>query len=194
MTIKYRILKQFFEEEIVNLDEDTVEDLLSRYPVEQVIQCLFDELKSLQYGDDAWRLARVFADISQKYSVDTHIYSWLKSASINENKIFLNFLAGYYYNASPNVNILTQLAELIMDVISRSTILGWDEENILLAIESVVYGYARIKYFVRENTEIKEKVKQQIIVFKKYVLNTNLTSSDHQMIAGMLERWDLGIS
>ena len=84
MIVPDRTLKQFFEDDIINLDEDTVENFLSNYPIEQVIQCLFDELKSFEYGDDAWRLAGVFADIPQKYSVDKHIYSWLKNSTLHE--------------------------------------------------------------------------------------------------------------
>ena len=92
MTVPAPSLKLFFEEEIVNLDEDTVEEFVSRYPSAQVIQCLFEELKSLEYGDDAWRLGGALADVSHKYAVDTHIYLWLENSTLDRKKIFLDFL------------------------------------------------------------------------------------------------------
>jgi hypothetical protein len=78
-------LKNFFQRDIIDLFEDKVDSFLSHYSIEQVIQCLFDRLKSFEYGDDAWRLGTAFAYISKKYSVDTHIYSWLKTSTLNEN-------------------------------------------------------------------------------------------------------------
>ena len=107
---------------------------------------------------------------------------------------FFRFFAGYYYNAFPNIGALIEFADSIRDVIDCLNILDWDESAIFLAIDSIVYGYGRIKHLIRENQQIKERVKQQVMVFQKYVSNANLASSEHQMIAGMLKTWDLGIS
>ncbi len=83
-------IKAFFQEKILDVDDDEIDNFLKDYSNDQVIQCLFDELKSLsklQYGDEpSWLLGRVFGGISNKYSADTQLYSVLNTCSLVEKK------------------------------------------------------------------------------------------------------------
>jgi hypothetical protein len=185
MEISNQNLKNFFQRDIIDLDEDAVEAFLSRYPVKAVIQCLFDQLKSFEYGDDAWRLAGAFADISKKYSVDIHIYSWLKTSTLNEKKILLNFLVGYYFNADPDIDIIIKISEELVAIINNSTELTWDEETILLAIEAILYAYFRTKQFFKENPDLEDRLRQQFIIFKQYISNADPQSSGYKILSGL---------
>jgi hypothetical protein len=187
MTISDEALKNFFQRDIIGLFEDKVDSFLSHYSIEQVIQCLFDRLKSFEYGEDAWRLARVFADISKKYSVDTHIYSWLKTSTLNEKKILLNFLAGYYEGATPNFEIVMKISEKLVETIANLNEFTWDGEAISLAIEAVALGYVNNKQFFKENQDLEDKLKPRLIFFKTYISKADPKSPGSELLSKYLE-------
>jgi hypothetical protein len=183
MTSSDAALKNFFQRDIIDLFEDQVDSFLSHYSIEQVIQCLSDRLKSFEYGEDAWRLGVAFADISQKYSVDTHIYSWLKTSTLNEKKILLNFLAGYYYYIKPSFEIVMKISEELVEIIANPNEFTWDGEAISLAIESIALGYVNNEQFFKENQDLEDGFKPRLIFFKTYISKADPKSPGAELLS-----------
>ncbi len=162
-------IKEFFQRQILDLDEDDVDIFLNNYSSEAVINCLFEKLKSLpqESGEWAWKLGRVFGSISKKYCADANIYSSLNSSDLRNKKTLLNFLSGYWDNAEANLEIIMKIAKETVDLTEKHDNSQWDAWAITLAIEAVAVGYVNNK----KSFEVSEKSNLERIlrIFKAYI-------------------------
>lgn len=189
MIIADEKLKNFFQREVFDLDDDEVNTFLSNYSVEKVIQCLFDNLNFLstsQDGDEwAWRLGRVFCSISNKYSADTQVYSLLNTFTLADKKSLLHFLSGYWYgDTDANLEIVVKIAEEIIDIIANPDDLKWNRELIYVAIEAVVVGYLYNQQLFKVN-QVENQLKQRLKIFKTYISNVAPKSPVHQLLLNL---------
>ena len=190
MTIYEQKIKNFFEEEIFDLDEDEVDTFLNGYSSEKVIECLIEKLKFLatfQYGDEwAWRLGRDFCSISNKYSADTQVYSLLNTSNLAKKKIMLHFLSGYWYgDIDANLEIVVKIAEEIIDTIANFNNLKWNQELIFVAIEAVAIGYLYNEQLLKVKINIENQLKQRLKTFKTYISNVAPKSPAHQLLLNL---------
>ena len=174
MVTSDREIKAFFEDTIFDIDdENAIDAFFNNYSACQVIQCLFDKLKSLsteRYSDEpSWVLGGIFGRISNKYSVDTQLFSLLNTCTLVEKKVFLNFLSGYFDNAEPDVEIIVKIAENIAYIIANPDDLKWDRETIALGIEAVSLAYLNNKQLFHVDKIIGNKLIQMLKNFKAYL-------------------------
>ena len=163
-------LRLFFEADIFGDDEE-VDDFLSQYSYESVVQCLLEKLKIIAASEDdidpAWRLGGMFGYINQKYSVDSYAFNWL---NILSKDTLLNFISGYWNNAKPDSNILLELSTLVCKAISHE--IEWTQESIFSGIQAVSTGYSSLQdratvIDMSLDNEIQEKLKY----FERYLYN-----------------------
>jgi hypothetical protein len=137
MTILNEEIEFFFQQNIFDMDEDEVNSFLEKYDREEILRCLFEKLKVIATSDDtdepAWRLGRIFGDISKRYNADTVVYSWLNIFDMKEKRSLLNFLSGYWDQSRADLNVLIGLAAILKDVISNE--LRWPNEVAIAGIE-----------------------------------------------------------
>ncbi|MBE9092720.1 hypothetical protein [Tychonema sp. LEGE 07203] len=179
-------IKAFFQQKILDVDDDEIDKFLKDYSNDQVIQCLFDKLKSLsklQYCYEcSWLLGRVLGGISNKYSADTQLYSLLNTSTIVEKQVLLNFLSGYWDNAKPNIEIVVTLAEDIAYIITNPDELKWDRETICLGMEAVALGYLNNKQLFHFNKDRENKLRQTLKNFMAYLSNFAPEYPAHQLL------------
>lgn len=170
-------LIDFFQQEVYDLDEDEIDIFFDEFEEEDVIQCLFNELKSiakLNYGEErAWRLGRIFGDISKKYSVDIKAYTWFMTSNNLEQKSLLNFLSGYWDQAEANISILVKLSRITSEKISNK---AWSQNLILAAIDTVAIGYVNNQQIVDNNPNSTNNIKENLQLFKEYISNISANS------------------
>jgi hypothetical protein len=176
-------IKEFFQWQILKLDEDDVDIFLNNYSSEAVINCLLDELKSLpqEGGEWAWKLGRVFGSISKKYCADSNTYSFLNSSDLRIKKILLSFLSGYWDNAEANLEIIVKIAKEIVDLIENHDNSQWDTWAITLAIEAVAVGYFNNKNLFK--VPEKSNLERVLTIFKAYVSDMSPKSSAYQLLS-----------
>jgi hypothetical protein len=174
-------LKLFFKDNVFGDDEE-VESFFNQYNSEDVIICLFDKLKSIAVSRDniepAWRLGRAFADISERYSADTKVYSSLDNLNNALEKIaFLNFLSGYWDGTKSHLETVISLSDRIVNlVLSKS---DWNEELISYGIDSVVTGYFSYSQRSEIDMEVECRLKEKLKFFETYLS----TLSEHSSCA-----------
>ena len=187
MVTSDREIKAFFEDTIFDIDdENAIDAFFNNYSACQVIQCLFDKLKSLsteRYSDEpSWLLGRIFGGISNKYSADTQLFPLLNTCTLVEKKVFLNFLSGYFDNAEPDVEIIVKIAENIAYIIANPDDLKWDRETIALGIEAVSLAYLNNKQLFHVDKIIGNKLIQMLKNFKAYLSDFLPESQVHQFL------------
>lgn len=187
MVTSDREIKAFFEDTIFDIDdENAIDAFFNNYSACQVIQCLFDKLKSLsteRYSDEpSWLLGRIFGGISNKYSADTQLFPLLNTCTLVEKKVFLNFLSGYFDNAEPDVEIVVKIAENIAYIIANPDDLKWDRETIALGIEAVSLAYLNNKQLFHVDKIIGNKLIQMLKIFKAYLSNFLPKSQVYQLL------------
>ena len=182
-------LKAFFEDTIFDIDdENAIDAFFNNYSACQVIQCLFDKLKSLStegYSDEpSWLLGGIFGRISNKYSVDTQLFPLLYTGTLVEKQVFLNFLSGYVGSAEPDVEIVVKIAEEIAYIIANPDDLKWDPKTIALGIEAVFLAYLNLnnKKLFHVEKIIENKLIQMLKVFKAYLSNFLPKSQVYQLL------------
>ncbi|NES97428.1 MAG: hypothetical protein F6K32_19845 [Desertifilum sp. SIO1I2] len=180
-------IKTFFEGSIFDIDdENTIDTFLKDYSDQKVIQCLFDKLKSLsteRYSDEpSWLLGRIFGRSSNKYSVDTQLFPLLKTCTLNEKKVYLNFLSGYFDYGEPDVEIIVKIAEDIAYIIANPDDLKWDLETIALGIEVVFLAYLSNEQLFHVDKIIGNKLIQMLKTFKAYLSSFFPESRVHQLL------------
>jgi hypothetical protein len=180
MTISEKnLLKEFFEEEIIDLDDDEVDRFLDRFDQQEVLQCLFDQLKNIAFSnypdESAWRLGRTFGDISKRYSADAKVFSWFSTCGNIEKKASLNFFSGYWDQTKPDFNTLFELSNILVKVTLAKE---WPQELTQAGIDAVTNGYSSLEYRSKVDRDISYCFKEKIKVFESYLMSYSADSSD----------------
>jgi hypothetical protein len=165
-------LKNFFEDEIFN-DEDEVNDFLDQYDCKSVIQCLFEELKSLAENpqdlsdlmDTAWRLGRVFAFISKRYSIDQKIYSFLDNCNTLEKTALFSFLSGYWYGTQSHIETVLCLSGTLLNLMPSEREYSENSTMFILGVESLVSGYFSYLHLSKIDNDIDHILKERLRLF-----------------------------
>ena len=173
------IIKKFFKEEIIDLDEEEVDKFLNKFNQQEVIQCLFDQLRTIalsNYPDEsAWRLGRTFGDISKKYFADVKAYSWLNNFESLEKKVLLNFLSGYWDQTKPDFETLSDLSKVITKATSDKE---WPQALVQVGIDAVTNGYSSLEYRSEVNSDVSNSFKEKLKIFETYLAPISTNSPD----------------
>ncbi len=190
MTILNEEVELFFQQDIFDVDEDEVDSFFDKYDREEILRCLFEKLKAIAVSDDtdepAWRLGRIFGDISKKYNADTVVYSWLNIFDTKEKRSLLNFLSGYWDQSRADLNVLMGLATILKDVISNE--LKWPNAVAIAGIDAVAIGYGNNKRFFEEDVAIKSDLIEKLRLLKEYLLGSLDKDPSQQSLIELLDR------
>jgi hypothetical protein len=190
MIILNEEIEFFFRQNIFDIDEDEVDNFLDTYNREEILRCLFERLKVIATSNDtdepAWRLGRIFGDISKKYRADTAVYSWLNIFDMKEKRSLLNFLSGYWDQSRADLNVLIGLADTLKNVISNE--LRWSNEVTIAGIDAVAIGYGNNRRFFEEDTAIKSDLSEKIRLLKEYLLDSLDKYPNQQSLIELLDR------
>jgi hypothetical protein len=183
-------IKNFFQEKIFDLDEDEVDSFLERYDPEEVMHCLSEKLKSVAVSNDtdepAWRLGRIFGDISKKYKADTTAYSWLDTSNMKGKRSLLNFLSGYWDQSRADLKTLMELATTLENEILAES--KWLNELVVAGIDAVAIGYGNNKKFFEEDINVKSNLSEKLSLFREYLSNSPDEKLSRQSLIELLDR------
>jgi hypothetical protein len=171
-------LKEFFQRQILDLDEDDVSFFLRNYSSDDVFLCLSEELDSISLSDSewAWKLGRVFGSMSHQYCADIYIYSLFDVSDNTQRKIHLNFLCGYWDNAQANLETVISMARRI----SFDNSSDFDDSIVSLLLEAITTAYLNNQNSFEYNE--KAEVKKMLISFKKRISVFAPKSPTHQLL------------
>jgi hypothetical protein len=190
MTILNEEVKSFFQQEIFDIDEDEVDRFFDKYDQEEILRCLFERLKVIATSNDtdepAWRLGRIFGDISKKYRADTVVYSWLNIFDMKEKRSLLNFLSGYWDQSRADLNVLMGLTAILKNVISNEP--RWSNEVTIAGIDAVAIGYGNNRRFFEEDTAIKSDLSEKLRLLKEYLLDSLDKYPNQKSLIELLDR------
>jgi hypothetical protein len=190
MTILNEEGKKFFQQEIFDIDEDEIDNFLDKYNQEEIIYLLSEKLKIIATSSDidetAWRLGRIFGDLSKRYNADTVVYSWLNIFDMKEKRSLLNFLSGYWDQSRADLNVLMGLADTLNNVILNE--LKWCSEVTVAGIDAVAIGYGNNKRFFEEDIAIKNNLSKKLRSFKEYLLDPLEEYPNRQSLIDLLDR------
>ena len=177
-TILDEKLSIFFKDDIFG-DDDEVDSFLGQYDCSKVMQYLFEKLNLIAASRDniepAWRLGRVFAAISERYSADTEVYSLLNKTSNDLEKIsLLNFLSGYWDGTKSNLNTVINLSNSVMNLVLDKS--GCNEELISYGVDAVTTGYFSYSQRSQIDVDVESDLKENLRLFKVYLSTISVHS------------------
>jgi hypothetical protein len=185
-----KIEKLFESYDIFDDDSNEIDELLSQYDCEVVIKCLLEKLKSISSSEDniepAWRLGRVFASISERYSADKRMYSFLDSCKELEKIALLNFLSGYWDGTKSDLNVVVDLSNSVANSISNAS--KYSEKLFFYEIDAVVTGYSSYRYRAKIDIEVESIFKEKLRLFATYLSGIPANTVDVSQTLEFIEK------
>lgn len=136
-------LKQFFESDIFDIDEDEVVSILSRFNEDEVFICMADRIETASASDDEieetpWKLGRVFA-VYETLDADKYIIDKLPNFDLRMTRSCMSFLSGYWDDAAPQVDSLKIFFRMLVKSINEQS---WNQKLLSTCVETAAVVFA----------------------------------------------------